>query len=237
MTKLVVNIDKVAALRNPGDGNISDLLKTAVDCISFGADAIAVHPRPDGRHIRYEDVLALRNAINAEFHVEGYPSPEFMEMVLKAKPAQVTLVPDAPDAHFSNRGWRIEDNEDFLKEVIDDLQNTGIRVAIFIDTDLENVQMAAKVGADRVQLFTDPYAELYPQDPQKAVAPFIEAANAVRDAGLGVNAGHGLNSQNMAYLHQQIGWLREVSVGHALVSESLYNGFEKTIALYKDCLK
>ncbi|MCQ2192123.1 MAG: pyridoxine 5'-phosphate synthase [Paludibacteraceae bacterium] len=237
MTKLVVNIDKVATLRNARGGNTPDLLKAAADCQTFGAEAIAVHPRPDGRHVLYEDVLALRNVVCTEFHIEGYPSKEFVELVQKAKPTQVTLVPDAPDAKSSSAGWNVEANSDFLREVIDELQPYGIRVAIFIDANPASVISAAKVGADRVQLFTEPYAALFAQDCQAAIAPFLNAAKVARETGLGVNAGHGLNAQNLPFLHQQIDWLKEVSVGHALIADALYEGMENAINRYKDCLK
>lgn len=233
MAKLVVNIDKVATLRNSRSGNVPDILKAATDCQAFGADAIAVHPRPDGLHIKYDDVLALRNVVNTEFHVEGFPSKEFIDLMQRVKPNQVTLV---PDAMVSNAGWNIEKNVDFLREVIEQLQEMGARVAVFIDADPAQVDAVAKVGADRVQLFTEPYAAGFVADPGAAVAPFVSAATAARECGLGVNAGHGLNLQNIPFLHQHIGWLKEVSVGHALIADSLYGGLENTIALYKDCI-
>ena len=237
MTKLSVNINKIATLRNARGGNIPDLLKVAVDCQAFGADGITVHPRPDERHIRYSDVLDLGSIVTTEFNIEGYPSPEFIELVKAVKPRQVTLVPDPPEAITSNAGWNTFKHEAFLKEVIEELQSVGIRVSIFIDTNIENIQNAAKTGTDRVELYTEPYAVGYAIDKEKAIEPFIEAAKAARDVGLRVNAGHDLSLENLAYLKKNIPWLKEVSIGHALIADALYLGLEKTIQLYKECLK
>ncbi len=237
MTKLSVNINKIATLRNARGGNVPDILKVAADCQTFGSDGITVHPRPDGRHIRYSDVLDLQSIITTEFNIEGYPSPAFIELVKTVKPRQVTLVPDPPEAITSNAGWNTVENEAFLKEIIEDFQSVGIRVSIFIDTDIENIRNAAKTGADRVELYTEPYAANYALDKEKAVLPFVEAAKAARDSGLGVNAGHDLNLENLRYLKENIPWLKEVSIGHALISDALYYGLEKTIQLYKECLK
>lgn len=233
MTKLVINIDKVATLRNSREGNIPDILKTATDCQLFGAEAIAVHARPDASHVKYADVLALRNVVNSEFHIEGYPSAEFIDLVQKAKPNQVTLV---PDALISNSGWNADKNIDFLRDVVDEMLPFGARIALFIEPNAKSVEMAAKVGADRVQLYMGGYAQAFAAGAEAAVAPYVEAAKVARDAGLGVNAGHGLNLQNLPFLHQSITWLKEVSVGHSFVSDALYHGFEKTVALYKECL-
>ncbi|MCQ2208339.1 MAG: pyridoxine 5'-phosphate synthase [Paludibacteraceae bacterium] len=233
MTKLVINIDKVATLRNSREGNDPDILKAATDCQIFGADAIAVHARPDASHVNYADVLALRNVVNSEFHIEGYPSPEFIDLVQKAKPNQVTLVPDALN---SNSGWNVDKHIDFLREVVDEMMPFGARIALFIEPNVKSVEMAAKVGADRVQLYMGGYSRSYAAGADAVVAPYVEAAQVARDAGLGVNAGHGLNLTNLSFLHQHITWLKEVSVGHAFVSDALYHGFEKTIALYKECL-
>ena len=237
MTKLSVNINKIATLRNARGGNIPDLLKIAVDCQAFGADGITVHPRPDGRHIRYSDVLDLQSIITTEFNIEGYPTPSFIELVKTVKPRQVTLVPDPPEAITSNAGWNTIGNESFLKEIIEELQSVGIRVSIFIGTDIKNIQNAAKTGTDRIELYTEPYAVNYAHDKEKAVQPFIEAAKAARDAGLGINAGHDLNLENLHYLKENIPWLKEVSIGHALIADALYFGLEKTIQLYKECLR
>jgi pyridoxine 5-phosphate synthase len=237
MTKLSVNINKIATLRNARGGNIPDILKVAVDCQAFGADGITVHPRPDGRHIRYSDVVDLQSVITTEFNIEGYPSPSFMELVKAVKPSQVTLVPDPPEAITSNAGWNTIENESFLKEIIEELQSAGIRVSIFVDTDINNILNAAKTGADRIELYTEPYASNYERNREEAVLPFVKAAKAARDAGLGVNAGHDLNLENLRYLKENIPWLKEVSIGHALISDALYFGLEKTIQLYKECLK
>lgn len=237
MTKLSVNINKVATIRNARGGNVPDILKVAKDCESFGAEGITVHPRPDERHIRYKDVLDLKNVVTTEFNIEGYPSPEFIELVKLAKPTQVTLVPDAPDAITSSAGWDTIANESFLKEIIEELQAEGIRVSIFIDTNLDNIRNAAKTGADRVELYTEPFATEYPTDKEAAIKPFVEAAKVAKESGLGVNAGHDLSLENLQYMHENIPWLKEVSIGHALISDALYLGLEQTIKKYKDCLK
>lgn len=237
MTKLSVNINKVATIRNARGGNVPDILKVAKDCEAFGAEGITVHPRPDERHIRYKDVLDLKTVVSTEFNIEGYPSPEFIELVKLAKPTQVTLVPDAPDAITSSAGWDTIANEDFLKEVIEELQAEGIRVSIFIDTNLDNIRNAAKTGADRVELYTEPFASEYTADREAAIKPFVEAAKVAKEAGLGVNAGHDLSLENLQYMHENIPWLKEVSIGHALISDALYLGLEQTIKMYKDCLK
>lgn len=237
MTKLSVNINKVATIRNARGGNVPDILKVAKDCEAFGAEGITVHPRPDERHIRYKDVLDLKTVVSTEFNIEGYPSPEFIELVKLAKPTQVTLVPDAPDAITSSAGWDTIANEDFLKEVIEELQAEGIRVSIFIDTNLDNIRNAAKTGADRVELYTEPFASEYAADRETAIRPFVEAAKVAKEAGLGVNAGHDLSLENLQYMHENIPWLKEVSIGHALISDALYFGLEQTIKMYKDCLK
>lgn len=237
MTKLSVNINKVATIRNARGGNVPDILKVAKDCEAFGAEGITVHPRPDERHIRYKDVLDLKTVVSTEFNIEGYPSPEFIELVKLAKPTQVTLVPDAPDAITSSAGWDTIANEDFLKEVIEELQAEGIRVSIFIDTNLDNIRNAAKTGADRVELYTEPFASEYAADRKAAIKPFVEAAKVAKEVGLGVNAGHDLSLENLQYMHENIPWLKEVSIGHALISDALYLGLEQTIKMYKDCLK
>lgn len=236
MTNLSVNINKVATLRNARGENTPNVQQVAVDCELFGADGITVHPRPDERHIRYEDVYLLRSLIKTEFNIEGYPSPEFIDLVLKVKPAQVTLVPDAPDALTSSAGWQVEANLEFLTGIVDTLREAGIRSSIFVDTDIENIRMAAKAGADRVELFTKPYADRYAIDPDAAVAPYIEASRAAHKAGLGVNAGHDLSLENLKFFHESLPYLNEVSIGHSLISDALYLGLEETIKRYKACL-
>lgn len=235
-TNLSVNINKIATLRNARGENDPDVQQVAVDCERFGADGITVHPRPDERHIRRADVMTLRPLVKTEFNIEGYPSPEFMDLVLKVKPEQVTLVPDAPDALTSNAGWNVADHFEFLSNIVDTLREAGIRTSIFVDADPENIKMAAKAGADRVELFTKPYADMYPTDPEKAVAPYVVASIAAHKAGLGVNAGHDLSLENLKYFHEQVPYLNEVSIGHALISSAIYLGLETTIKRYKECL-
>ena len=237
MTTLSVNINKIATLRNARGGNIPDVCKVALDCEKFGADGITVHPRPDERHIRYKDVMDLKPILTTEFNIEGNPTREFIELVKTAKPAQVTLVPDAHDAVTSNAGWDTKTNQDFLKEIVSDFQQIGIRVSIFVDTNPVNIEYAAKTGTDRVELYTEPYATEYPNDKVAAVAPFVQAAKLAKSLGLGINAGHDLNLENLAYLHQNIPWIEEVSIGHALIADALYLGLEETIKRYKTALK
>ncbi|MDE6173955.1 MAG: pyridoxine 5'-phosphate synthase, partial [Duncaniella sp.] len=217
--------------------NKPDVEAVALDIESFGADGITVHPRPDERHIRRDDVYRLRPLVKTEFNIEGYPSDEFLDLVLKVKPEQVTLVPDAPDALTSSAGWNVADHMDFLTSVVDRLREAGIRSSIFVGTDVENIHLAARTGADRIELYTKPYADLYPKDPEAAVAPFVEAAQAAFSAGLGVNAGHDLSLVNLAFFHRNIPRLSEVSIGHALICDALYLGLEETIRRYKECLK
>lgn len=233
MTNLSVNINKVATLRNARGGNAPDVVKVALDCEAFGAQGITVHPRPDERHIRYSDVYALKPLVKTEFNIEGYPAKEFIELVLRVKPEQVTLVPDAPDAITSNAGWDVQTHFDGLKELIDRFKTEGIRTSIFVGTALSTIEWAAKTGTDRIELYTEPYAAAYAADRQAAVAPFVEAARLARDLGMGVNAGHDLSLENLAYIHQQIPWLKEVSIGHALICDALYLGLQETIAQYK----
>lgn len=237
MTKLSVNINKVATLRNARGGNNPDVEKVALDCELFGAEGITVHPRPDERHIRYADVYALRPMLKTEFNIEGYPSKEFIDLVLRVKPTQVTLVPDAPDQITSNCGWDTKTHQAFLTELMDTFGEAGIRTSIFVGTDLELIEYAAKTGADRVELYTEPYASLYPKNPEAAVAPFVEAAERVHKLGMGLNAGHDLSLVNLKYFHDNIPWLDEVSIGHALICDALYLGLKKTIEEYKNCLR
>lgn len=237
MTKLSVNINKVATLRNARGGNVPDVVKVAQDCESFGADGITVHPRPDERHIRRKDVYDLRPLLRTEFNIEGYPAPEFIDLVLKVKPHQVTLVPDSPTQLTSNAGWDTKKNLDFLSEVLDEFKKAGIRTSVFVSTDIEMIEYAAKAGTDRVELYTEPYASGYTKNPEAAVAPFVAAAKAVRNLGLGLNAGHDLNLVNLNYFYKNIPWLDEVSIGHALICDALYLGLQRTIQEYKNCLR
>ena len=236
-TNLSVNINKVATLRNARGENVPDVGQVAVDCESFGADGITVHPRPDERHIRREDVFHLRPLVKTEFNIEGYPTPEFMDLVLKIKPEQVTLVPDAPGVLTSSAGWVVADHLEFLTGIVDALREAGIRSSIFVDTDPANIRMAAKAGSDRVELYTKPYADMYEKDPEAAVKPYVEASRAARKVGLGVNAGHDLNLKNLRYFKEQVPFLNEVSIGHALISDALYLGLPETIRRYKAALK
>ncbi|MDQ3191315.1 MAG: pyridoxine 5'-phosphate synthase [Bacteroidota bacterium] len=232
MTKLSVNINKIATLRNSRGGNSPDVLKVAVDCERFGAQGITVHPRPDERHIRYQDVIDLKPLVKTEFNIEGYPSKDFMDLVLKAKPLQVTLVPDPPGVLTSNAGWDTVKHKDFLKEIVSELKGNGIRTSIFIDTDLTNIDHAPYTGTDRIELYTEAYAHNFNSDPANAIAPYIKAAEMANKLGLGINAGHDLNLDNLNYFYKNIPGLLEVSIGHALICDSLYLGLENTIQLY-----
>lgn len=233
MTKLSVNINKVATIRNARGGNIPNVCNIALDCEKFGADGITVHPRPDQRHIRYADVYDLKPILTTEFNIEGNPNAEFTKLVLAIKPQQVTLVPDAHDAITSDAGWDTVRNIDFLSRITEEFQQAGIRVSIFVDADPKMVEYAAKAGADRVELYTEPYATLYPTNKEKAILPFIEAAKMAKNCGMGLNAGHDLSLENLEYLIQNIPWINEVSIGHALIADALYMGLEKTIKAYK----
>lgn len=236
-TRLSVNINKIATLRNARGENRPSVEQVAVDCQAFGAEGITVHPRPDERHIRRADVYSLRPIVRVEFNIEGYPSEDFMELVLKNRPEQVTLVPDPADALTSSAGWEVEPNFDFLTSIVERLKDAGIRSSIFVGTDVENIRAAARTGTDRVELYTKPYADLYPTDPAAAVAPFVEASIAAHNMGLGVNAGHDLDLNNLAYFAQSLPWLHEVSIGHALICDALYLGLEETIHRYLQALK
>ena len=237
MTKLSVNINKVATLRNARGGNVPDVVKFALDCERFGAQGITVHPRPDERHIRYKDVFDLKPVLTTEFNIEGNPVPRFVELVKEIKPAQVTLVPDAENVITSNAGWDTVKNQSFLAEMVAEFKSCGIRVSIFIDPEPEMIEMAARTGTDRVELYTEAYARQYPADRAKAIAPYVEAATVARQCGLGLNAGHDLSLENLQYFHQQIYWLDEVSIGHAIISDALYLGIEETIHRYLQCLR
>ncbi len=232
MTKLSVNINKIATLRNARGGNLPDVIKAAIDCETFGAQGITVHPRPDERHIRYSDVRAIEPAISVEFNIEGYPNKKFIDLVLEVKPAQLTLVPDPPDALTSNAGWDTIKNESMLKEIIAEFKRNSIRTSIFIETDEKLIRNAIKTGTDRIELYTESYASNYHKNRKKAIKPFIDAAKIANEVGLGINAGHDLNLDNLNYFASNIPGLLEVSIGHALISDALYYGLENTIQLY-----
>jgi pyridoxine 5-phosphate synthase len=233
MCQLSVNINKVATLRNARGGNVPDVLQVALDCERFGAQGITVHPRPDERHIRYADVRALKPLLTTEFNIEGNPQPSFIDLVLETLPQQVTLVPDGHDAITSNAGWDVKKHLPFLREVVAVFKTKGIRTSIFVDADAETVRRAADTGADRVELYTEPYAARYAADRKMAITAFVTAAEAAVVTGLGLNAGHDLNLDNLAYFYHRIPTLLEVSIGHALISDALYFGLENTIQLYR----
>ena len=237
MTKLSVNINKIATLRNARGGNTPNVCQVALDCERFGADGITVHPRPDERHIRRSDVWDLRSILTTEFNIEGYPSADFIQLVKSVKPHQVTLVPDPPEAITSSAGWDTVQNLEFLKEVVADFQSVGIRVSVFVDPNLKNIEYAALTGTDRVELYTEPYATNYAKNRDTAIAAFVEAAILVKKLGMGLNAGHDLSLENLEYFHKMIPWLDEVSIGHALISDAIYFGLEDTIKRYKKQLE
>ena len=237
MVNLSVNINKIATLRNARGGNLPNVLQVALDCERFGADGITVHPRPDERHIRRADVYDLKPALHTEFNIEGFPDERFMDIVLQVKPHQATLVPDSPDVLTSSCGWPVQENIDFLKEVVARLQDAGIRVSIFVDATPERVRQAAMTGADRVELYTGPFAEQFSTDPNRAVEPYRIAAIAAHEAGLGLNAGHDLNLLNLKFFKDKVPYLDEVSIVLALISDALYLGLERTIEAYKKCLQ
>ncbi len=232
MTRLSVNINKIATLRNARGGNMPDVQKVAQDCERFGAQGITVHPRPDERHIRYKDVELLKPLVTTEFNIEGNPIPKFIELVLKYKPHQVTLVPDDPGQLTSDHGWDTIKHKDFLIDTIARFKEAGIRTSIFVDPDPKMVEHAKITGTDRVELYTESYASGFASDKKKAVAPFVEAAKVAREVGLGLNAGHDLNLENLRFFVRSIPWIDEVSIGHALICEALYLGLENTIKLY-----
>lgn len=236
-TNLSVNINKIATLRNARGGNCPDVLKAARDIESFGAEGITVHPRPDERHIRREDVHNLSAMLTTEFNIEGYPSPEFIDLVCSVHPAQVTLVPDAPDQLTSNHGWDTLTHRAFLTDVVARFKECGIRISIFISAEERFADGAREVGADRVELYTGPYAALYPADPARAIEPFLQTARHCRDLGLGLNAGHDLSLENLGFYHEQIPWTDEVSIGHALICDALYLGLRETVSRYLALLR
>lgn len=237
MTKLSVNINKIAVIRNSRGGNMPNVVKAALAIEGFGGQGITVHPRPDARHIRYSDVRELKAVVTTELNIEGNPIDSFVELVCQVVPAQVTLVPDAPDAITSNAGWDTVKNREFLTAMCSKFHQYGIRVSIFVDPDPEMVRGAKECGADRVELYTEAYARDYAKDPEAAIAPYVVAAETARECGLGLNAGHDLSLDNLEYFAQRIPWCDEVSIGHALISDALYFGLENTVQLYRRCLK
>lgn len=237
MTKLSVNINKIATIRNARGGSIPNVTLAAINCQKFGAEGITVHPRPDERHITYADVREIRPIINTEFNIEGYPSRRFLDLVLEVKPHQATLVPDSHDVITSNQGWNVIKYEKFLLDVIRELQQNGIRTSLFVDTDLEQIERAAATGTNRIELYTEPFASKYPVDQAKSIAPYIKAAKKATELGLEINAGHDLSLENLHYFIQHIPEIKEVSIGHALISDALYYGLEKTIQLYKEQIR
>jgi pyridoxine 5-phosphate synthase len=232
LTRLSVNINKIATLRNARGANNPDVVKTAMDCERFGAQGITVHPRPDERHIRYSDVIQLKDIIATEFNIEGYPDERYMKLIREVRPTQATLVPDPPDALTSNAGWDTFNYQDFLKRIISEIKNAGVRVSLFVDPSVKMVEGAAKAGSDRIELYTEPYASQYHRNKEQAVAPYKEAALAAQSLKLGLNAGHDLDLKNLQYLKTSIPYLDEVSIGHALICDALYLGLENTIQLY-----
>ena len=237
MTKLSVNINKIATIRNARGGNIPNVVEAAINCERFGADGITVHPRPDERHITYNDVRQIAPIVTTEFNIEGYPSESFIELVLSVKPHQVTLVPDAPDAITSNAGWDTLTHQSFLKSIISDFRVAGIRTSLFVEAEPQYIEGAKLIQTDRIELYTESYAQHFATDKKQAVMPFVESAILAKELGLGINAGHDLNLENLNYFADTIPFLDEVSIGHALISDALYLGLEKTIESYKNCLK
>ncbi len=236
-TKLSVNINKIATLRNARGGNVPDVIKAAVDIEKFGADGITIHPRPDQRHIRFDDVYALKKVVKGEFNIEGYPSEDFINMVLEVKPHQVTLVPDGPDVITSNAGWDTIEHGQVLRALVDRFEKKGIRTSIFLDPVVEMVIAAKETGANRIELYTESYASNFASDRNTAIAPFVSAAKKANALGIGINAGHDLSMENLAFFSQQIPGLLEVSIGHALISDALYFGLENTVNLYQRALR
>lgn len=237
MTRLSVNVNKIATLRNARGGDVPNVRETALNCEAYGADGITVHPRPDERHIRYQDVREIGPALSTEFNIEGYPGRPFLDLVAEVRPDQVTLVPDPPDALTSDSGWDTVGQKSLLQEVSQELKGQGIRVSIFIETERKMIEAAAETGTDRVELYTEPYAKDFPKDPEKAVKPFREAAEWAHEAGLGVNAGHDLDLENLQFFAEEVPYLEEVSIGHALVADALYYGLENTVQLYQRALE
>lgn len=236
-TRLSVNINKIATLRNARGGNVPDLLKVAADIERFGAEGITVHPRPDERHIRRKDVYALKEIVKTEFNIEGYPSRDFLDLIREVRPDQVTLVPDPPDVLTSNAGWDTETNQSFLTDIVSELKSLGVRTSLFLAPVEKLVELAAGTGTDRIELYTENYASEFPYHPGKAVDIYVHASKAAARVGLGLNAGHDLNLDNLRYFRTEVSGLLEVSIGHALISDALYFGLENTVQMYLRCLK
>ncbi len=233
MTKLSVNINKIATLRNARGGHTPNVVEAAVACERFGADGITIHPRPDERHIATKDVYDLAEVVTTEFNIEGYPDERYLNFIREIRPAQATLVPDPPNVLTSNEGWDTKKHLSFLQELIQEIHSLGVRSSIFVDTNLENIEYAAKTGVHRIELYTGPYAEDFIQDKEKAIIPYVSAANLAKELGLEINAGHDLDRKNLRFFKKNIPFLEEVSIGHALISDALYLGLENTIQLYK----
>jgi len=236
MTKLSVNINKIATIRNARGGVSPSVLEAAINCQKFGADGITIHPRPDERHITNNDIYAIKPIITTEYNIEGYPSVDFIKMVIDVKPEQVTLVPDGPDVITSCAGWDTVKFQDYLKEIIAEFKEAGIRTSIFVDPKIEVIEAAKLCGTDRIELYTEEYATQYIIDKKKAISPYIEAANKATELGIGINAGHDLSLENLGYFAKHIPNLAEVSIGHALISDAIYLGLENTIQMYKRLL-
>ena len=237
MTKLSVNVNKIATIRNARGGNNPNVLQVALDCERFGADGITVHPRPDERHIRRQDVLELSKQVSTEFNIEGYPDERFIQLIKEARPTQATLVPDPPNVLTSNAGWDTIEHQNFLKVVIARIHELGVRVSTFIAPDPEMIEAAKRTGTNRIELYTEYYASLYHQDREQAIAPYRKAAEKANELGLGINAGHDLDLENLRYLKEQIPCLNEVSIGHALICDALYLGLENTVQMYQSKLR
>jgi pyridoxine 5-phosphate synthase len=233
MTKLSVNINKIATIRNARGGDVPNVVQVATDCERFGADGITIHPRPDERHITTKDVYDLKKVVTTEFNIEGYPDARFMDLIADVFPEQATLVPDPPHVLTSNAGWDTKKHFDLLTDLIQQLKVLGVRSAIFVDTNSVNIEYAAKIGVDRIELYTGPFAENFPRNPEKAIEEYIQAANLAHELGIEVNAGHDLSLDNLKFFKESIPFLAEVSIGHALISDALYFGMENTIQRYK----
>jgi pyridoxine 5-phosphate synthase len=237
MSRLSVNINKIATLRNARGGDVPNLVQVALDCEKFGAQGITIHPRPDERHIRYKDVYDLKKVVTTEFNIEGYPNKKFIDLILDVNPEQVTLVPDPPGVLTSNAGWKVTEQKDFLNDVLSKFKDAGIRTSIFMETDLEQINFLPNICTDRIEFYTGPYAEKFKVNPEKAIKDYVVAAQRVAEFGLGINAGHDLDTENLAFFKSQIPQLMEVSIGHALISDALYWGLEKTIQNYLKALQ
>lgn len=237
MTKLSVNINKIATIRNARGGDVPNVVQVAIDCERFGVDGITVHPRPDERHITTKDVYDLKKVVQTEFNVEGYPDERYMKLMEEVRPEQATLVPDPPGVLTSNAGWETKKQQQFLSDLANQLKALNIRSSVFVDTNLENIEFAAKAGFDRIELYTGPYAEHYAADPEKAIELYVKAAEFAKELGLGINAGHDLSLENLKFLKTKIPFMDEVSIGHALISDALYLGLENTIQRYRFLLK